>query len=413
MWLKNFWISFPLLLAFAGIVVGSTPLVGLAAFLLFAGLMADQWSKHVFDNLHYERRLQGNRAFAGERLPVTLRLINDKFLPVPWIEVRDPIPEGALVDEQHLVQAPFPNYVLLMRSTHLGAYERISWPVEFSSLPRGFYRLGPARLTSGDIFGLFPTEREEYGGDNVIIYPKVYTLPELGLPAERPFGERKGRDRIFEDPSRIAGIRDYRPGDPMRRIDWKASARRGELQSKVYEPSATLHMLIAVNVHTLAHSWEGYVPELLERLLSVAASVASYGFDQGYAIGLTANGSYPTSDRPMHIPVGRRSDQLARVLEALAVIGPLTLTPLETVIDRELQSFPFGATLVCVTTRMDEGLAASLEHIAAAGHAVTVLSLAEKPFDIELAGRIRVFDLDLAMRSLEARDPPPVKVQAI
>ena len=64
------------------------------------------------------------------------------------------------------------------------------------------------------------------------------------------------------------------------------------------------------------------MPELLERLLSVAGSVATHGFEAGYAIGLVANGSYPESDRPMRVPVGRRSDQLMRVLEALAVIGP-------------------------------------------------------------------------------------------
>jgi uncharacterized protein (DUF58 family) len=403
-WLSRFWISLPALLVFVGVAAGSGPLIGLGVFLFLAGLIARIWSDHVFDRVTYERRIPENRAFAGEKISMTLRLVNDKILPIPWIELRDPMPEGVLLDEKHMAQAPFPNYVLLSRSTHLSSYERVSWPLDFSATTRGYYRLGPARLNSGDVFGLFPAERDERSVDAVIIYPKVYTLPELGLPSERPFGERKGHDRIFEDPGRIAGIRDYRPGDPMRRIDWKASARLQALQSKVYEPSSTLHMLVAVNVHTMAHSWEGYFPEQLERVLSVAASVATYGFNAGYAIGLSANGAYPSSDRPMRIPVGRRSDQLMRVLEALAVVGPLTLTPLETVLERETQSFPFGATLVCVTSRMDEPLAAALGRIAAAGHAVTVLSLDdEEETDGFLYERIRVFNLMNAMRAIEAR----------
>jgi len=197
----------------------------------------------------------------------------------------------------------------------------------------------------------------------------------------------------------------------MRRIDWKASARRQALQSKVYEPSGTLHMLVAINVNTLAHSWEGYVPELLERLLSVAASVAQYGFEEGYSIGLIANGSYPESDRPMRVPVGRHSDQLMRVLEALAVINPLTISALETVINKEAQSFPFGATLVCVTARMDEPLAAALRRVAGAGHAVTVLSLAEQPFE-ELGTAIRVYELHNIMRSLEVRASEAAEAEA-
>jgi uncharacterized protein (DUF58 family) len=401
-WISRYWVSLPTFLFLLGIIAGSTPLIGVAVFLFLAGGLAHLWSKHVFDNVTYTRDMPENRAFAGETLSMTLRLNNDKLLPVPWIEVRDPIPEGVLLDEKHTSQAPFPNYVMLSRSTHLSSYKRVNWPLEFRALERGYYRLGPARLNSGDLFGLFPAERNDKQEDGVIIYPRVFTLPELGLPSERPFGERKGRERIFEDPGRIAGIREYRPGDPMRRIDWKASARLQGLQSKVYEPSSTLHMLIAVNVHTLAHSWEGYVPEHLERILSVAASVATYGFNAGCAIGLTANGSYPSSDRPMRIPVGRRSDQLMRVLEALAVIGPLTLTPLETVLDRESQSFPYGATLVCVTSRMDEPLAAALSRIAHAGHTVTVLSLAEDDSDWGL-GNIRVFNLTGAMKALEAR----------
>jgi uncharacterized protein (DUF58 family) len=222
------------------------------------------------------------------------------------------------------------------------------------------------------------------------------------LPAERPFGEIKGRDRIFEDPSRIAGLRDYRPGDPMRRIDWKASARTQSLQSRVYEPSATLHLLVALNVNTMEHAWQGFMPDQLERVLSVAGSVLRHGFDAGYAIGLVANGSYPESDRPMRVPVGRSSEQLMRSLEALAVIGPMTPTPLERVIDTEAQRFPYGATLVCVTARMDPPLAATLRRVAGAGHTVSVVSLAEGEFEENL-GRIRVYNVLTAVRSLEAR----------
>jgi uncharacterized protein (DUF58 family) len=403
-WLRNVWLQLTLLLLVLGAVMGREALVGLAVFLLAAGLVGRKWSSVVLDKVRYERLLPENRAFAGERLPLTLRLVNDKLLPVPWIEIRDTIPEGSLEDEKHTAPASFPGYVVLNRSTHLSWYERVTWPLSLKAPARGYYRLGPATLYSGDIFGFFEAERHEDKPESFIVYPKIYSMPELGLPSERPFGERKGRERIFEDPSRIAGLRDYRPGDPMRRIDWKASARRQALQSKVYEPSATLHMLVAVNVHTLAHSWEGYVPEILENILSVAGSVAQYGFASGYAIGLVANGAFPESDRPMRVPVGRRSDQLARVLEALAVIGPLTLVSLDSVLDKEAQAFPFGATLVCVTARLDAPLAASLRRISDAGHSVTLLSVAESDFDPDLdLGRTRIFKLGGALRGLTAR----------
>jgi uncharacterized protein (DUF58 family) len=402
MWLSKSAAQLSVGLIILGIAFGSGPLIGFAVFLLAASLMARYWSKHVLDNVIYERIIPEDRAFEGETLGLTLRLVNDKFLPVPWIEVRDAVPEGTLIDEEHVSTSTSPGYVYLARSTHLGWYERINWPLQLRTPARGYYRIGPGRINTGDIFGFFPVSREEEKATPVIVYPRLYTMPELGLPAERPFGELKGRERIFEDPSRIAGLRDYQPGDPMRRIDWKASARRQTLQSKVYEPSATMHLLVALSVNTMEHAWEGFMPDMLERLLSVAGSVARHGFESGYAIGLIANGSYRDSDRPMRVPISRSSEQLMRVLEALAVIGPMTPAPLETVIDREALRFPFGATLVCVTSRMDAPLAASLRRVAGAGHTVTVLSLAEHEFEEDL-GRIRVLNISREMRAIETR----------
>ncbi len=404
MWLRRYWLPIPLWLLLIGVLTSSGPLIGLASFILLAGVVARQWADHAFDRLTYRRVIPENRAFAGDRVSMRLRLTNDKLLPVSWVEVSDFVPDAIdFGDEEHTSPSGSPGQVILTRSTHLGWYERVSWPMDFDAPTRGYYRFGPVRLTASDLFGFFPVEQHQEQHDALVVYPRMYTLPELGLPAERPFGERKGRQAIFEDPGRFAGLREYRPGDPMKHIDWKASARTGELQSRVYEPSSTLHLLLAVNVHTLPHGWQGYVPETLEALLSVAGSVARHGFESGYAVGMVANGAFPTSDRPMRIPVGRRPEQLGHILEALAVIGPLTLVPLHIVLDREAQSFPFGATLVCVTAVIDPPLEGSLERIAHAGHTVTVLSLADEPLKLDLHG-VRVYELANVMRSLQARE---------
>ena len=405
MWLSRIWLQLTIALFLLGILLSSGAVIGLAIFMMAAGFLASFWAKHVLDNVSYERVIPENRAFQGENISVTLRLVNDKMLPVPWLELRDAVPEATLTGDERTSATGSPGYVHTIRSTHLSWYERINWPLQLKAHARGHYRIGPARIATGDVFGFNPVVQEQEHYESFIVYPRVYELPELGLPAERPFGELRGRQRIFEDPGRIAGVRDYQPGDSMRRIDWKASARRQTLQSKVYEPSATMHLLLAVNVHTMSASWQGFQPEMLERLLAASASVGRHAFEAGYAVGLIANGSYPDSDRPMRVPVGRSSDQLGRVLEALAVIHPLTMASLETVIDTEAARFPYGATLVCVTSRMDDPLAGSLLRVARAGHTVTVVSLAEPEdeFDEMLPG-IQVYNIARAMHSLEARD---------
>ncbi len=95
-------------------------------------------------------------------------------------------------------------------------HDRLEWPLELRAVRRGYFRVGPTRLRSGDLFGFF--DREEEAGrpvDGVVVYPHVYALGDLGFDSARPFGEQRGGARIYEDPSRVIGVRDYQPGDPM------------------------------------------------------------------------------------------------------------------------------------------------------------------------------------------------------
>lgn len=234
------------------------------------------------------------------------------------------------------------------------------------------------------------------------MFPRVFSLRDLGLPADRPFGERKGSNRLYEDPLRIAGLRDYRPGDPMRRIDWKATARRGDLQSRVYDPSATQQLYIMLNIDTMEHSWEGYLKDELERAVSVAASVAVWASGERFAVGLLANGAYPNADRPIRLAPSRSREQLTRILEALAVVQPLTTGDLAGAIKREAGRFQAGSTMVVVASLMPAPLAGVVTRLHDEGHRVHVLATSGRvdpsklgPVPVENVGR--AFERDGAL----------------
>lgn len=97
------------------------------------------------------------------------------------------------------------------------------------------------------------------------------------------------RRKVVEDPLRFSTVREYNPGDNPRFIHWKATARTGSLQSKVFDPSDTLSVTLAVDVRTRARAYE-YVPEYLEYVISTAASVAVHALGERYMVGLAANG---------------------------------------------------------------------------------------------------------------------------
>ena len=71
--------------------------------------------------------------------------------------------------------------------------------------------------------------------------------------------------------------------------------------------------MIALNITTMERSWQGFDPVLLERAVTVSASVAVHEADAGAAVGLIANGSFPDADRPTAPPQSRRPTGERRV----------------------------------------------------------------------------------------------------
>ncbi|MDT8305073.1 MAG: DUF58 domain-containing protein, partial [Anaerolineae bacterium] len=244
---------------------------------------------------------------------------------------------------------------------------------------RGYYRLGPVTYRSGDIFTLFAIEREHDYVDTLVVYPRLYPLEALGLPTREPFGELKVRQSLFTDPIKTQGIRDYHPRDRFRDVHWKASARRGKLQTKVYDPSTGMNLVVFLNVATMHRHWMGYEPDQLERAISVAASIANYAVDQKWGIGLYANCAVPRSDQPIRVPPSRSPEQLGRVLEALAASTEFATGSIERLMQRESPRLPWPATLVLVTAHVSTELVAVLLRLKEAGRRVALISLAAEP----------------------------------
>ena len=214
---------------------------------------------------------------------------------------------------------------------------------------RGYHTYGPALLSTGDAFGMFGRKGKLPAQQRLIIYPRLYTVAELGLPAKNPFGERAAAARLVEDPLRTAGIRDWQPADGLKRVHWKATARHQALLSRVYEPSQEPQMQIFLNVATLERHWLGHIPELMERAISVAGSLAALCAEQRLPVGLIANGYLPGSDQPLRLLPGRSPDQLMRILELLAATTGFAAQPIEELLLHESPRLPWGSTLLVVT----------------------------------------------------------------
>ena len=362
----------------AGFAASQPEIASVGLVIIVLGWVGRYWSRHLFDRVMLHRKPAETRVFIGEKVPLTVELTNRKPLPLPWYEWRLALSEHLSVENEHLAAAAVPGQKWLVRRGALGWYQRHDWTFTLAPDTRGYHQVGTATIRSGDLLGAYPRSIEDDEREHLVVFPRVFSMEDMGLPSERPFGERKGGNRVFEDPLRIAGLREYRPGDPLRRIDWKATARSGDLRSRVYEPSATQQLYLLVNIDTMEHAWEGYLRDELERIVSVSASLCVWAAGARYAVGLLANGAFPEADRPMRLPPSRSRDQVSRLLEALAVIQPLTMGDLAGAIQRESGKLPQGSTLVVVASLMPPPLAGVLARLHDEGHNVFVIATSDR-----------------------------------
>jgi uncharacterized protein (DUF58 family) len=252
-------------------------------------------------------------------------------------------------------------------------YERVRRHYTIHCGARGIHSFGPVIMRTGDVFGFTTHELALRTEDHLLVYPRIVNVDDLGLPAHDPFGDTpRQRQWLFEDPLRTVGVRDYRPGDSPRRLHWKATARAPEqqLQVKLLEPTTTYRLMILLNVSTVIENWawQGYDPELLEAAITVAASVANWGAEHGYQIGLSANARAYRSSAVLRMAPSRDPRQLMHVLEALATLVPMATMPSETLVELEGRDLAYGTTVVMVTAAADDRLLGQLARLRRSGH---------------------------------------------
>jgi uncharacterized protein (DUF58 family) len=407
------WVLLGLLLTLAGVVLDNQFLMTAALILFVIALLSWAWNQLGLYGLSYQRRFSEVRAFLGETVELTLEVRNRKALPLTWLAIVDVFPPELPVDGAQ---------VAFNRANNLGEFQTFWMPGPFQRLARrytvqctqrGFHTYGPAILGVGDGFGLFSRKASLPHQDRLIVYPRLYSAAELRLPVKNPFGERRSEHPLFEDPLRTAGIREWQPSDSLRRVHWKATARHRHMLSRVYEPSEEPHVLIFLNVATLRRHWQGNIPELLERAISVAASLAAVCADLRQPVGLIANGHLPGGDQPLRLLPSRSPDQLVHILEVLAAVTSFATQPIEDMLLREAPRLPWGATLLVVSAIAHDDLLAALLDLSRAGRQVVLFTLAERPPAQYLPGVLvyhlphLVGDLDLIVPDVVQPEPLP------
>ncbi|MGZ3636661.1 MAG: DUF58 domain-containing protein [Ktedonobacterales bacterium] len=438
------------LLGIASIVLRQPLLIMAGLLVVVMACVVEIWYRYGLRGMRVWHELDATRVAFGEEAVLRLVLENRKPLPLPFCEIEDESPDSLPVRGLTLNPSSKPERAVLRDTLALWAYQRVRRSYHVHAVARGAFRYGPMTVRTGDPFGLLPREMTLARPISLLVHPLVAPIEKLGLPAHAPFGERPSPRRLLEDPLRFSGIRGYAPGDEPRRIHWKATARTGTLQSKTYESSTRHTLAIFLDVRTFSRLIGGYDPSLVELAISTAASVAVWGAEQRYAVGIFSNGALTsvehelatgtTTDITMaqrggasvaqgegaadeqaddrlareitrigagmylHLSPSAHADQPVRILDGLARLLPYYGQPMEHVIASEEQRLPFGTTVVYIgaETVVDVPLILALRRLRSHGQAVTLLLT--RMGDIGYGAEHALDLADLPMRYIGGRE---------
>ena len=237
----------------------------------------------------------------------------------------------------------------LVNRAAVGPYQSLVRTYRVTGLQRGTYVLGPAQVEAGDLFGIFGRQATMGGSLEILVYPHVYHPEEIGLPFREAMGEMMARRALYEDPTLLAGSREYHPGDALNRMHWKATARVGDLQVRINDPSTKAQIMIVLNLNTFQRVWQGVDPERMEAAISAAASLAVWARDKEFAVGLRSNGVVAGAETTPRIAPSASPRQATFLLEHLARLAWSGPYAAEMILLDEARRLEAGSSILFVT----------------------------------------------------------------
>ena len=336
-------------------LIGS--LISGAAFythLLVVGLIlvivAWVWVRVLARSVTLERIPDFYRAGVGDIFKEQYEIRNNSRLPGLWVE---------LYNEMPLPTAAGSRLLTRLRPREKQIYVARTWLTH-----RGGFPIGPTVLKVSDPLGLFRAERRFPAERTLVILPMVIPIESFLSPPGMVPGGPVIRRKTMDITPHAAGVREYVPGDPMKRIHWPTSARRGMLMVKEFEqdPQAEVWLFLdaqakiqshktfetpAMPIESLLFSRKPKLtlsPSTLEYEISIAASLAHYYISRRRAVGLVTDDLLYTM-----IAAERSQRQEDKILETLAFIQGKGNLPISALVSTQAGQLSQGSTAILIT----------------------------------------------------------------
>jgi uncharacterized protein (DUF58 family) len=329
--------------------------VGLGGVLLVSYF----WARSLARGLRLKREMRFGWAQVGDRLEEYFELHNTKWIPALW---------GEIVDHS-TVPGRSPGL-----GVGLGGNTVIRWHEDAVCVQRGLFTIGPTTLVAGDPFGIFVVNQHYADTASFLVVPPIIPLPNLQIFPGGRAGDGFPRANAPDHTVSASSVREYVPGDSLRWVHWRTSARRASLFVRHFDGIPAGNWWILLDMDHCVQVGEGQ-DSTEEHGVILAASLADQGLQAKHAVGLMAQGR-----DSLWLAPHRGDHQRWSILRALALLSPGSCS-LADLLTQAGPIFGQDASLIIITPSLDEGWVESLVPLLRRGVKPTVLLLDPTSFN--------------------------------
>jgi uncharacterized protein (DUF58 family) len=228
-------------------------------------------------------------------------------------------------------------------------------PKSFSNLKynclcplRGRYDIGPFIIYFFDPFGLFFLKKTFYIYSELYVYPKTFAIrkfPELIKGMLPWFGIETTRASGDED--EFFGVREYKEGDPIKKIHWISTARKNRLIVKQFQRQSFFRATIILNLQKDKNIGEGK-ERVAEYMIKIAASIAKYLIARGVSLEIVAH-----TGEIIHIPFNKGQEHLEDIMKFLAIAQAESRVGLGEIFEEFSRYIPDYSSLIAIMPDTD------------------------------------------------------------
>lgn len=291
------------------------------AILLFTGLCAGLlyllqgwlyeyfWGKNLSADVVFTERA----ITEGEVGRIQETIVNAKLLPLPMIRVKFEIDRSLQFEEE--INSSISDKCYKNDIFSIMLYQKITRTIPFRGTKRGYYSIDQMDLVSTDLFMTATLVDIRSIHTRLFVYPRGVDTKRLLIPYRKMMGTLLTRRYAYEDPFEFRGIRAYQPFDGIKDVNWKASAKTGELKVNIHDYTARQEVCLLLNLETEA-MLEYEI--LKEESIRIVNSLAEWFLSQGISVGLLSNGRDIETKEELRMVSGSGRNHIDMIREQLA-----------------------------------------------------------------------------------------------